>query len=272
MRRTTTLGAIVLVLGIGLAGCGDDDETTAGTSDTTATTGGTRASVATYCEDSLAAETVGEPDIDFENASEAEQKEAAKKFVNEEFKPIADRLRKSVPAEIDAPAQVLFAALDKVGEDGDFSVFDAPDFKAAESTVHAYDLANCGWNKVDAVGVEYAFQGVPATLEAGVTSFDFRNDGKELHQLEVLKKKDGVTESFDQILELDEEEGGKKVDQVASAFASQGQTDYAVADLTPGDYIVVCFLPVGLTSDEGPPPENAPPHFTQGMKTEFKVS
>ncbi|MGI8686754.1 MAG: hypothetical protein ACR2MO_16970 [Acidimicrobiales bacterium] len=272
MRRTATLGAMVLMLGIGLSGCGDDDkEPAAGTGGTT-TTGGTSAAVATYCEDTLAAETVPEPDIDFESLSEEEQKEATKKFVNEEFKPIVERLKKSVPAEIAAPAQVLFDATDKIGADGDFSVFESDEVVAAEEKVHAYDLANCGWEKVDSIGVEYAFQGIPATLEAGITSFEFRNDGKELHEMRVLKKADGVTESFDEILELEEEEGQQKVEQVASSFASQAETDYAVADLEAGDYLVVCFIPVGLTSEEAAPPEDSPPHFVRGMKTEFKVA
>ena len=273
MRRSSRFGAVMLVLAIGVAGCGDDDEddTTAGT-DTTEETDTTTAELATYCDDTLAAETVPEPDIDFESLSEAEQREAAKKYVNEEFMPVAERLKESVPAEIAAPAQVLFDALDKVAADGDFSAFETPEVVEAENTVHAYDLANCGWAKVDAVGVEYAFQGIPATLEEGVTSFDFRNSGKELHELVVFKKKDGVTESFDEILQLGEEEGQAKVEQVAGTFASQGDTDYTVVELEKGEYVAVCFIPVGLISEEEAPPEDAPPHFTRGMKVEFEVA
>lgn len=271
MRRLQMVVALV-VLSIGLAGCGDDDDTTsAGATSTTAE--GPTGEVAAYCKDSLAAETVGEPDIDFENASEEEQKEAVKKFVNEEFKPIVERLKESVPAEIAAPAQVLFAATDQVAADGDFEThFETPEVQAAEATVHAYDLDNCGWTKVDTTAVDYAFQGVPATLEQGVTSFDLRNAGKELHEMSVFKKKDGVTETFDQILELDQEKAQEKVEQVAATFASPGDTDYAVVDLEAGDYVAVCFIPVGLTSEDAQPPENSPPHFTQGMKAEFEVA
>lgn len=271
MRRLVAVMAVMALFG---AACGDDDDETDTSAGATTTTGAGAGSddVAAYCEDSLAAETVPEPDIDFESLSEAEQKEAAKKFVNEEFAPIVERLKESVPAEIDAPAQVLFDAAEKVGNDGDFRVFESPEVAAAEKTVHAYDLANCGWESVKTTGVEYAFEGVPATLEEGVTSFDFTNSGKELHEMIVLKKKDGATESFDEILELEEEEAMAKVEQVSSSFAAQGETDYGVADLKKGDYVVVCFIPVGFVSEEGPPPENAPPHFTQGMKAEFKVA
>ncbi len=272
MRRGSTFGVVMLVLAIGLAGCGDDDDEDTAATDTTAATDAANADVATYCEDSLAAETVPEPEIDFENLSEAEQREAAKKFVNEDFKPIVERLKQSVPAEIAAPAQVLFDAVDKIAADGDFSVFETPEVVEAENTVHAYDLANCGWGKVDATAVEYAFQGIPATMEAGPTSFDLRNSGKELHELALFKKKDGVTESFDEILELSEEEGQAKVEQVGNSFAAPGDTDYAVVDLEEGEYVALCFVPVGTTSEESAPPEDAPPHFTRGMKTEFEVS
>lgn len=156
--------------------------------------------------------------------------------------------------------------------DGDLSVLETPEAKAAEATAHAYDLANCGWKKVEVTAVEYAFQGIPATIEKGVGSFEFRNNGKELHGMVVLKKKDGVTETFDQILAPGEDGSQKKVDQVASGFASQGETDFDVAELAAGDYLVVCFIPVGTTSQDAPPPENAPPHFTKGMKAEFTVA
>lgn len=265
--------AVVVLVG---AACGSDDDTQTATG-STGTTETTSASddVAVYCKDSLAAETLGEPDIDFENASEAEQKEAVKTFVNDKLKPIVERLKKSGPAEIDEPLQTLFAAVDKIAADGDYEKnFLTPEVQAAEAEVHAYDLANCGWEKIDVTAAEYAFQGIPATLDQGVTSFEFKNGGKELHELIIFKKNDGVTESFDEILKLDQAEAETKVEQVASGFAAPGEDDYAVADLKAGEYVVVCFVPVGTTS-QAPPPENAPPappHFTKGMKAEFKVA
>ena len=49
-----------------------------------------------------------------------------------------------------------------------------------------------------------------------------------------------------------------------------GEDGYAVVELEPGDYIALCFIPTGMTSDEGPPPEG-PPHAMQGMVAEFTV-
>ena len=47
-----------------------------------------------------------------------------------------------------------------------------------------------------------------------------------------------------------------------------GSTDYVVADLEPGNYVVLCFLPVGMKAMDGPPPDG-PPHFMEGMVAEL---
>ena len=270
MRRLVALGAVLVLL---LAACGDDgDEEDAGGGGAAQTTVAGGDDVAAYCEDSLAIETVPEPDIDFESLSQDQQKAAVKEFFATDLAPILARLKESVPTAIEEPAQVLFAAADKVAADGDFAAFETPAAMAAEDEVHAYDLANCGWTSVPVTATEYAFGGIPATLEAGPTSFDLTNNGQELHEVVVLRKKAGVTESFDQLLALDEEEARAKVDPVASTFAAQGESNYAVADLTAGDYLVACFIPVGTTSEDAEPAEDAPPHVARGMKAEFKVS
>lgn len=37
----------------------------------------------------------------------------------------------------------------------------------------------------------------------------------------------------------------------------------------PGDYVAVCFIPLGSTPDNEE--ADGPPHLTQGMKVEFTV-
>ena len=47
------------------------------------------------------------------------------------------------------------------------------------------------------------------------------------------------------------------------------QEGMLVADLAPGEYVAVCFIPVGTMPDhEG----TGPPHFVEGMKQEFTVT
>ncbi|MEJ7722307.1 MAG: hypothetical protein WKF58_18585 [Ilumatobacteraceae bacterium] len=57
-----------------------------------------------------------------------------------------------------------------------------------------------------------------------------------------------------------------------------GETGHTVVDLTAGDYLAICFIPVGTTPEkmsemegqEGPP--EGKPHFLEGMQLEFTVS
>lgn len=70
----------------------------------------------------------------------------------------------------------------------------------------------------------------------------------------------------------------QKTEFAGVAFAGPGSGDITFVDLDPGKYAVVCFIPVGTTdmadleAGEGDQAEPAgPPHFTQGMVTEFTV-
>ena len=55
-------------------------------------------------------------------------------------------------------------------------------------------------------------------------------------------------------------------------FVDPADDGYFVADLAPGDYFAACFVPVGATSDAGPPDPDAPHHFDEGMVSEFTVT
>lgn len=129
---------------------------------------------------------------------------------------------------------------------------------------------------VTITAVEYEFQGVPATTEAG-TSFALTNGGEELHELVLVRKNDDVTESFEEILQLPDDEAFQKVGVVGQLMAEPG-TD-AEGTLTaeePGDYLMICFVPVGMTElpEASGPDASIPagePHFTRGMLGEFTV-
>jgi hypothetical protein len=79
-------------------------------------------------------------------------------------------------------------------------------------------------------------------------------------------------------LALPEEEVESAVTFAGVAFAAPDAEAFAVVDLEPGSYVMVCFLPVGATPEvmaemeaTGEEPDGAP-HFTQGMVHEFTVS
>lgn len=269
-------GALVAALA---TGCGDDADTgsdAAAPSDTAPGAGSEPGAGAgsgdldAYCEATLAIETVEEPDIDFEALSPEEQAEEAKAFASETLLPLADDIVAAAPPEVEADIDVLHGVVAELAETGDFSAFEAPEFGEASANAHAFDLENCGWDTVDVEALDYAFSGVPETLEAGVTSFELTNTGEELHEIVLIRKNDDVEETFDQLLELPEEEAMQKTTVVGAAFGAPEETGvYDIVDLEAGEYLAVCFIPQNTTSEDSE--GDGPPHFVLGMRTAFTV-
>ena len=101
---------------------------------------------------------------------------------------------------------------------------------------------------ITVTGVDYAFEGVPTSVPAG-TSFSFTNAGTELHELVVMRKNEGVTESFQEILALPEEEGITKVTVLGGVVAGPGESAPAPVPVSEvGEYVVICFIPQGTTT------------------------
>ena len=111
-------------------------------------------------------------------------------------------------------------------------------------------------------GREFAFEGVPASLDAGEHSFSFENIGSEFHEVIVRKLPEGMT--LEQALQLPEEEADEVLfgGVLAVLFAQPGQqgTATVTATLTPGTYGLLCFI----ENEDGP-------HAIQGMFAEFAV-
>jgi hypothetical protein len=152
---------------------------------------------------------------------------------------------------------------------------------------------------IEVTAQDYHFEGLPTSVPAG-TSLTLRNAGAEVHELLVVRRNDGVTESFDELLALPEEESLQKVMVVGILFAAPGESAAMGMDATgapspmttlalaqEGDYLAICFIPQGTTelpdfsAQAAAPPSAAPaasaapqgpPHFLLGMKQEFSVT
>jgi hypothetical protein len=271
--------ALLLLVAMVMTACGGDEPEEEGKATPTAKAA---SGVEEYCDASLAIETAPEPEFD-EDASQVQQAEATKKYARETIRPLADKAISMAPEEIQDEARILDQALMEVEQNGDFEgAFDRPEVARAEQTVHAYDLENCGWERVDVAGVNYAFQGVPSQVETGPTSFEFKNNGTELHEMVIFKKNPGTTESFDELLtlgETNEEEALKKVTFVGGTSGPEppNESTYSVVDLKAGEYAMVCFIPVGFTpeaakaAEESKTEPQGEPHYRRGMKSEFTV-
>jgi plastocyanin len=160
----------------------------------------------------------------------------------------------------------------------------------ATTTTTGEDTTAAAEGEVVAVtAVDYAFEGLPSTLEAGTRlSLTNATENNEVHELVAIRIPDEETRSVAELVQLPEEE----IDAIFGSsepatviLAAPGQTDVpgpVVGDGTlsePGRYAVVCFIPVGADpavvldpNAEGPPESDAPPHAAQGMVAEVTVS
>jgi hypothetical protein len=91
-----------------------------------------------------------------------------------------------------------------------------------------------------------------------------------MHEMAVVRKNDGETKSFTELLKLSDDEAMKHVTIKGVTFAPPGQTGTGYADLDPGQYLAICFIPKGAS--DAKPNGDGPPHFMLGMQQEFTVS
>jgi hypothetical protein len=257
MRSRFTVTALAALLALGVAACGDDDS--GGDEASPEAAGATTTSTA----DGLAPEACDayvQLGTAVNNAPEGPEAGA---YIESEILPVVETLEANSNEEIaDQVTTLVDIATASVD---DPSQFEDPAGQQAFSEIGAVVNESCGFQTADVTGVEYEFQGIPESLEAGPTSFSFTNGGTEEHEMVMFRKADGETRSFDELLALPEEEAGDAVVFATATFSPIGETTYAVADLEPGSYATVCFIPVGGAED-------GPPHFTRGMIAEFEVA
>ena len=186
-----------------------------------------------------------------------------------ETEPTPERIREiaeDAPAEA---AEAMKAIADGIEEEGE-AYFEGDIAGDNFVTVSRVAVDECADTTIDVTASDYAFDGIPEETDAGIVGVNFENTGQELHELVVFAKgPDAGDATFDELLELGEEEAEGKLLEKGGSFAEPGQTSPGLFELEAGDYVAVCFIPEGTTGDaEG----QGPPHFTKGMKTEFTVS
>ena len=110
---------------------------------------------------------------------------------------------------------------------------------------------NCGFASLDLVATNYAYGGIADgdQIPAGVTVIRLDNQADEYHEIVLFKRNEGTTESLDELMAMSDDEIGAKLTSVGSGFAAPGTIGGTVADLTPGDYIGLCFIPKGTTQE-----------------------
>ena len=105
---------------------------------------------------------------------------------------------------------------------------------------------------VEVSGVEYAFSGLPETLEVG-SEITFTNDGAELHEIVIVRKAEGVEETIEELLAMEAEgrdpmaEGLVEMVGEGPLIAMPGTTAEGSLVLDqPGEHVALCFIPQGF--------------------------
>ena len=167
-----------------------------------------------------------------------------------------------------AAVSQITAIRDGYQKQGD-KLFDTPKGLQLLATLDGWVYDNCPGTKVPVTAIDYQYQGVPATIKAGVANFKLTNAApKEDHMMAVFKLKPAAAgRDVGDLLALGQKKQDQYFDESGGAFrfAPAGQVGYSPASLTPGTYMYACFLPVGGK-------KNGAPHFTEGMYGTFTVS
>ena len=127
-----------------------------------------------------------------------------------------------------------------------------------------------GATAVSVQAAEYSFEGVDALAAQGTYAITLANEGKELHELGLVRLDDSETRPIEEILQSEEE---PEMTEVARGFACPGEEMTFNAEISqPGRYVAACFIPVGTTPETDPAsaPEG-PPHAAQGMIEEIVI-
>lgn len=180
-------------------------------------------------------------------------------FAKERMLPIAEALEGGLEGDALAAATALREAIATVADGGDMGVLETPEVVEARATIGAAIHDGCDLQQVSVSAIDWAFTGIPDELPSGRISFAVDYEGKDEHEMVVFRRNDDSTSTLDEILELPGEEMMSQVTMTGVTYGSPGTTSYLTADLEPGTYFLLCFLP-----QHGE--EDGMPHFMAGMR------
>ena len=109
--------------------------------------------------------------------------------------------------------------------------------------------------------VDFAFK-LPEMIKAGKRIWKFTNEGVQPHEMSIIKLGEGKTVQ-DALSFLESPVGTPPLEMIGGIQAlASGKTGWAVLDLSPGYYAVLCFVP---------DPASGKTHIELGMVSVFTV-
>jgi hypothetical protein len=178
-------------------------------------------------------------------------------------------IERTAPAELETVVASVAGILRNSLQSGG-NPFENPELLSGITTIDAYRFEQCGYEQIETTAKEYEFVGFPKRIERGNVAIKFTNEGAELHELAMYRFKGD--ETIKDLLKLNEKKARKRIVQVDTTLAEQGQSTYAFVKFDKaGRYFAACFLPVGATSFEALQTADGPPHAVEGMRQQFRV-
>ena len=255
MMRVAAAGLAITAIA---SACGDDDDSAGDMSD--------------YCEASLALETAPEPDIDFETATPEEIIAATKSFATETFIPLAQRLKETAADEIMDDIDIGMAALNDSAESGDYEVVPRDTRGRRRIGPHSTPTTSrrASGTRWTSPPPTTPSRGCPVSSMPAWRASSSRTEGPKSTRWFCSVATTASRQTVEELLAMPEEEVETKTTMVAETGGAPGASEYAIADLTPGTYAMLCFVPEGTTSEDAY--STGQPHFMRGMVFEFTVA
>jgi hypothetical protein len=176
----------------------------------------------------------------------------------------AEAFAAEAPEASSDDATTIVTAVGAMADDP--GALDTPEATAALRAVGDQVYDECAADeKLDVEGVDYAFESLPDEIDAGRVAIRFANDSEsgEPHELVLATGANG--ESAADLAALPIDQLFQAARPLAVAFTDVPDTHATtLVDLEPGEYLVICTLPVGgfVEGEEGPPSD---PHSAHGM-------
>jgi uncharacterized cupredoxin-like copper-binding protein len=98
-------------------------------------------------------------------------------------------------------------------------------------------------DEIVVIARDYLFEGLPTSVPAG-TTFGLVNEGEEVHEILLARRNDGVTQTWQEVLALPDEEALGLVTLVAALAALPGETaEGSMTVVEEGAYLAICMIP-----------------------------
>lgn len=173
------------------------------------------------------------------------------------------------PDPIRADVDTLLALARDGASTGDSATFTSPDLQNADRTIDQYVLRECGYGQLSITATDDAYQGIPATIGSGAVGITLTNQGRDTHQVLIVRIDDGVTEPFGALLDLPPDQRMQAATPLGSIEVDPGGVGTLFLRLAPGRYGVGDFLTQGSA---GVDTSGGEPNYALGLYGEFTVT